>query len=228
MNYKFIIFGIIISLTITSCMVYHPKMTDIPLISKKKELKVDAGVSIVPSAYATISYGLTDKIAIQSFASISDNNIYSFQEAVGYFKDLGNQKVMELYTGFGYGLGRTHNDANPGNLMGDYQLYFAQFNYGKINCQFAHMDYGLGIKAGYLYSDFMDRNYYDYYSITGPYTSYKDHSFLIEPNLFLKLGGEKLKFSLKLGSIWINKFTNKDKSFPYTYINLGLGLNYKF
>ena len=62
---RLIIFGFLISLVMSSYMVYHPITTDIPLISKKNDLRVDAGISIVPSANATVSYGLTDKIAIQ-------------------------------------------------------------------------------------------------------------------------------------------------------------------
>jgi hypothetical protein len=48
----------------SSCIVYQTQTTDIPLISEKHDLRVDAGVSIVPSVHATISYGLTDKIGI--------------------------------------------------------------------------------------------------------------------------------------------------------------------
>jgi hypothetical protein len=38
--------------------------TDIPLISGKNDLRVDAGISVVPSVNATVSYGLTNNVAI--------------------------------------------------------------------------------------------------------------------------------------------------------------------
>lgn len=212
----------------TSCVVYHPQTIDIPLINKKKDLRIDAGVSLVPSAHATISYGLSNKIAVQTFGSIGPDDRYYFQGAVGYFRDLGNRKVMELYTGFGYGYGSAYKDSNPGDLYGDYQLYFTQFNFGKIDCKFANMDYGFGIKTGYLHSNLIDRNFYAYYSENGPFATFNYNSFIIEPTAFVRLGGERLKFSLKLGSCWLYKFTNTDKFLPYSFINFGLGLNYRF
>ena len=225
---KKIIFGFLIALMMTSCIVYHPQTIDIPLIDKKNDLRIDAGISLVPSVHATVSYGLTDKIAVQTFGSIGSDDRYYFQGAIGYFKDLGNKKVMELYSGFGYGYGSAYKDANPGDLYGDYQQYFLQINYGKIDCKFANMDYGIGLKAGLLHTNLTDYNYYHFYSETGPFTTYVDNSLLIEPNMFLRLGGERLKFNIQLGSCWINKFSHTDKGLPYSFLNLGLGLNYRF
>jgi hypothetical protein len=228
MIYKNTVYGfIIIVMTMTSCIVYHPQTADIPLISKKKDLRLDAGISIVPSAHATISYGLTDKIAIQTFGSIGSDDRYYFQGAAGLFKNYSNQKTMEFYSGFGYGYGSAYRDAHPGDLYGDYQIYFIQFNFGKIDCKFANMDYGFGLKSGYLHSNLTDYNYYRFYSETGPFTTYKDNSLLIEPTIFVRLGGERLKLNIKVGGSWINKFTHTNKGFPYSFINFGLGLNYR-
>lgn len=222
---------ILVMLIMTSCMVYHPQTVDIPLIEKKNDLRIDAGVSVLPSAQATVSYGLTDKIAIQTFGSFGSDERYYFQGAVGRFKDLGNQKIMEIYSGFGSGYGSAHKDSNPGDLQGDYQLYFMQFNYGKNDCKFAHMDYGFGVKTGLLHSSLTDRNYYYYYyggyPTEAPYKTYLDNSFLIEPTIFVRLGGERLKFKFQVGSCWLYKFTNTEKSLPYSHLNIGLGLNYR-
>ena len=217
-----------LSVIMTSGIVYQPQTVDIPLISKKNDLRIDAGVSILPSANATVSYGLTDKIALQTYGSVGADEKYYFQGAVGIYKKYNNQKIMELYSGFGYGYGSAYKDANPGDLYGNYQQYFLQLNYGKVDCKIANMDYGFGLKAGLLHSNLTDDNYYDFYSETGPFITYHDNSLLIEPTMFLRFGGEKLKFNIKLGSCWIYKFTNTDKEFPYSFINLGLGLNYRF
>ncbi len=210
------------------CIVYHPMMSDIPLISEKHDTRLDAGISSVASANATISYGLTDIIAIQGFGSLRPDNEYYVQVAAGLYKNIGNNKIFELYSGLGYGYGDAYKDANPGNLYGNYQIYFLQFNYGKIDSKFANMDYGFGLKAGLLHSSMIDHNYYNRTSETGPFVTYHDNSLLVEPNLFLRLGGEKLKFNIKLGSCWLQKFTHTDKRLPYSFINLGLGLNYRF
>jgi hypothetical protein len=73
----------------------------------------------------------------------------------------------------------------------------------------------------------MDKNYYDWISETGPYKTNHDESMLLEPIGFIRIGGDRLKFSVKLGGTMIYKLTNTDKSLPYSYLNLGLGLNYR-
>ena len=227
MKNRFLIFGFLISLLLPSCIIYHPMTTDVPLINEKNDLRVDAGISIIPSAHATVSYGLTDKITIQGFGSIGSDDRYYFQAATGFYKNKGNSRVLELYGGFGYGYGNAYKDANPGNLLGDYQLYYGQLNYGKIANELSNFEIGIGIKTGYLHSNLTDKNYYNWILETEPYKTYYDESLLIEPVGFIRIGGEKLKFSVKLGGTIIYKFTNTDRSLPYSYINLGLGLNYR-
>jgi hypothetical protein len=225
MKYKFIIYGSLIYLMImTSCRVYYPQINDIPLISERKDLRLDAGISIVPSAQATISYGLTDKIAVQTFGSTGIDGRYYFQGAAGLFKPNRNQKVMEFYCGFGYGYSFTDITPLTGELYGDYQLYFIQFNYGKIDSKFlffSNMDFGFGLKTGYLHSNLTQHEY-------GNFTTYRDHSLSIEPNVLFRLDYRRLKLSLKSGGCWINRFSDTDKSLPYnSVINLVLGLNYR-
>ncbi len=228
MKIKVIASGLFVSLMMSGCMVYHTQTTDIPLISKKNDLRIDAGVSVIPSAHATISYGLTDKIAIQGFGSIGTDDGYYFQLATGHYKNMGNSRVLELYGGFGYGYGDAYKDANPGNLFGDYQLYFGQVNYGKIADELSNLEIGFGIKAGYLHSKLTDKNYYEKISLTGPYKTYHDESLLFEPTGFIRVGGKKLKFSVQLAGTVMYKFTNTNKNFPYSYINVGFGINYRF
>jgi hypothetical protein len=224
---KKIKFGFLTAFLITSCGVYNPQTVDIPLISKKKDLRIDAGISMA-TLNATVSYGLTNKIALQTFGSIRGENEHHFQGAAGYFRDLGDLKVLEFYGGFGFGYGDAYNDANPGNLYGNYQYYFAQFNFGKLDCKFANTDIGFGVKGGYIHSDLIDDNYYARGSMTPSSGTYIDNSITFEPQIFVRLGGEKLKFSVKLAGCFLHKYTNTDKWFPYDKVNLGLGLNYRF
>lgn len=214
---------------LTSCGVYQPLIADIPLISKKNDLRVDASLTLLPSINSTVSYGLSDKVAIQAY--VKDlGPIYYFQGAAGYYKDLGNKCIMEFYTGFGYGHGSSYNDANPGDLTGNYQSYFEQFNIGVSNIGKIHTDYGISLKIGLLHSNLYDSNFYvpsNHYDFQSTSTFYSDNSLLLEPTCFVRFGGDKLKFNIKLGYCWINKFTNKDKYFPYDNLNIGIGLNYR-
>ena len=121
MKYKILLPGLLFSLMISSC-IYYPQSTDIPLINHKNDLRVDAGISAVPSAQATVSYGVTEKIAIQGFGSIGSDDHYYLQAATGIYKNRANNRVIELYGGFGYGYGSAYNGSMPGDLTGDYQL----------------------------------------------------------------------------------------------------------
>ena len=222
---KVFFFGIMIFLMINGCGVYHPQTTDIPLIRNKNDLRIDAGISVVPTANATISYGLTNKLAIQVFGSIGSDEYY-FQVAPGLYKELGQQKVMEFYGGFGYGYGYVYKDAHPGSMFGDYQLYFVQYNLGKYATSSEHIDYGFGIKTGYFHSNLTDENYYKFYSYTGPYDIYKENSLLVEPIIFLRLGGERVKFRFNAGVSWIINISNPDNYIPTSIFNMGFGINF--
>jgi len=227
---RIILLGILFTFGLIGCGVYTPQTVDIPLINKKNELRADAGISYKEFFYVTISYGLTDKIALQTFFNKGAGpGRFFFQNAVGYFRDLGNKKIMEVYSGFAYGHTDAGNHDVPTRLKGPYQLYFTQFNFGKIDNQFANADFGIGIKAGFLHSNLENLNYFTHYSpYFGPYEPLVVNSFLLEPNVFLRIGGEKLKFSLKLGSRLHYQFINKDKKLPIDKLNIGLGLNYRF
>ncbi len=227
MKNRILTLGLLVSLTMSGCIVYKPMTTDIPLINKKNDLRVDAGISFVPSVNATISYGLTNKIAIQGCGSVGTDDSYYIQAATGLYKNLADNRIFELYGGFGYGYGNAYKDANPGNLLGHYQLYFGQANFGKISNNTSNFETGFGLKAGYLHSNLTDKNYYEWISETGPFKTYHDESVLFEPAGFIRLGGNKLRINIKLGGTFIYKFTNKDKNFPYSYLNFGIGLNYR-
>lgn len=229
-NLKIILIIWFFSFTLVSCIIY-PHAMDIPLIQEKNDLRVDASVSSVIDVSSTVSYGLTKNIAVQGFGSYGSDDKRYFQGAIGYFKNTGNSNILEWYTGFGTGYGDAYDDANPGNLFGNYQMGFIQINYGKVNSRFAHMDYGISFKTGYLRTNLTDRNYFGIYSNEEnfseyPYPVLNDNSILFQPVAFVRLGGERLKFNIKGGCMWIYQLTNKDQKLPVGNFNIGIGLNY--
>jgi hypothetical protein len=233
MNPKFLT-GVLLLITVNACVVYHPQSSDIPLIDKKNDLRIDGGISIIPSAQATISYGLTKNLALQTFGSIGFDHRYYFQMAPGLYKSLGNQNVIEFYTGFGYGYANIQHDPlasdiweyHGGKLFGNYQLYFAQFNWGKKRNQTGGIDWGFGIKTGLFHSNLTDLNYFAIYSDTGPFPAYKHYNILIEPMWFFRTGSERIKFSYKLGFAGLIKTGESHKNIPYAGINMGFGINF--
>ncbi len=229
-NFKIISIIWFFSSTLAGCVIY-PHAMDVPLIKEKKDLRIDAGVSSAADVSATVSYGLTEKIAIQGFANYGTDEKYFMQSALGYFKNTGRNNVFEWYTGFGAGYGYTYNDSNPGSLFGNYYIASTQFNFGKLNSRFAHMDYGISLKTGFLRTNLTDHNYFDRYFYEDNFDDFlfpklNDNSILFQPIAFARFGGERLKFNLKVSGMWIYKFTNKNKKLPVGNYNVGIGLNY--
>ncbi len=219
---------LMIVLLFSGC-VYYPQAVDIPLISEKDDLRIDAGVSSDVSAHSTVSYGLTDKIAIQGFARYGHDDGLYFQGAAGLYKKHLSGYVSEFYGGYGYGESTVIHGSDHGRIKGNFQLYFFQLNYGRTNRRFANLDYGISLKSGLLATSLRDFGYWnqDYYDNL-QVIDYNDKSFVIEPNAVARIGGEKLKFNLKLGTCYVYKFTNTDKKLPYSKWNVGIGLNYHF
>ncbi len=229
-KYKIVLIIHLITIILPSCILY-PNIIDVPLIKEKNDLRIDAGASLAATAHATVSYGLTKKIAVQGFSSIGVDKVHYLQGAVGYFKNMNNKFIMELYTGFGSGYGDASKSSKPGDLVGNYHLGFAQIDFGKANTRIAHLDYGIAFKAGFLRTNLNDRNYYDIYSTEENFDNYIypkliDNSFLFQPTAFARIGGEKLKLGLNVSSVWIYKFTNRNKILPVNNFNFGLSINY--
>lgn len=225
---KYNIFVICFSALLSGCAVW-PKTVDIPLIKEKNDLRIDAGVALIPAVNATVSYGLTDKIAVQTFGSIDVDGLHYLQGAVGLFKDRGNTFITEWYGGAGTGHANVFK--GPGRLEGNYQLYFTQFNFGKLNAQFLNADYGFGLKTGYLRTHLKDQNYFGNYSTEENFDTYSypietDNCAAIEPTAFVRIGKGKLKFNVKMGGLLLYQFSNKDKKIPVGHFNAGIGLNY--
>uniref|UniRef100_UPI00321775A3 hypothetical protein n=1 Tax=uncultured Draconibacterium sp. TaxID=1573823 RepID=UPI00321775A3 len=217
-----------ITVLISGCAII-PQTTDIPLIREKGDLRIDAGVSLIPTANATVSYGLSEKIAVQAYGSYGADHPYFIQGAVGLFKNKGNNIVTEWYTGVGTGNAEVTDSSDPGKLKGNYQLYFTQFNIGKLNSNFLRADYGLGLKAAYARSKFTDKDYFDIYSYKSTdflYPIQNDNGFVLQPTVFGRFGKGRLKFNVKAGGLLYYQFTNRENKLPVGYFNLGLGLNY--
>ncbi len=209
---------------------YTPQTVDIPLISVKKELRAEIGFSCPELFFGSFSYGLTNRLAIQSYFNRSYESRYFFQNAIGYYKNLGNNKVAEVYGGFAYGHTEAGNHDIPTKLNGPNQLYFTQLNYGKIENHFANADLGFGIKLGLLHSDLLDYNYFTHINqpIDMEWLSLVVNNLICEPHIFIRLGGKKLKVNLKAGGCFSYQLNHKDKPLPFIRFSGGLGINYRF
>ena len=228
------IFGILLTSLFSGCAVYHPQTADIPLIDHKGELRIDLGASVIPSVHTSFSYGLTNKTALQAFGSIGPEERYYLQFSPGLYKCVKNKKVIELYSGFGFGHANTVKnplanmpEAIKGSLYGNYQLYFVQFNWGKNADEPKELDWGLGLKTGLFHSSLTNMNYYSILSGEGPYPVNNENSILLEPVFSFRIGNEKAKFTYKFAVTKILNLKHPDNYIPAPVLNMSLGVNFK-
>lgn len=231
MDKKLTIIFPLIFLFLIGCGVYHPQMADIHLIDHKGDLRIGAGTSLVPAAYTTISFGLSDKFALQTFGSIGADKYY-VQISPGFYKKQINKHVFELYGGIGYGHGYEKNNRPQGpihnrSIYGNYQTYFTQFNWGKNKVESGGFDWGFGIKGGLIHSNLTDQNYYNIYSEMGPFPKNQENNILLEEMFFFRVGFQNLKLSYKLGLSNTFKLKNQDKTIPNSFINMGIGFDFR-
>ncbi|MDR2907620.1 MAG: hypothetical protein LBU91_06500 [Bacteroidales bacterium] len=232
------LFILLIGFMTTSCnSTYFPRLTSIPLIKEKGDTRIEGGATIiVPSIQASVSHGITDKIAIQVAGSvvpyvyynsvgISDNSVgvsdNYLHGAVGYYKKINERNVVELYGGFAYGHG-DYNGRVTGNYQdGNYQMYFTQFNFGNIKKKPDNMELGLGLKLGYLHTNMnisIDDLFHGFQHQKG---------VVLEPTGFIRFGGPKWRFHAALGfGMWYP--ISDAYEIHQRPVNLGLGVSYSF
>lgn len=211
---------IVLAMIMKSCVIYSPQTADIPLIHKKKDFRFDGGISLlIPSLNTTLSYGLTNKLAAQLYGNLGPDKEYCYHGALGYYKNLQHNILIEAYGGAGYGYGYYFAHASGESLDGNYLLPFTQLNIGKLASESSNLEFGMGIKTGFLHAG-LTENTFD-----GTDPSYKYNGFLVEPTVFLRPGGKKAKANFKVSGCWIGAFSNKEQFFPYSTINFGISLN---
>lgn len=213
----------------TSCIMYQPQGVDIPLINHENDIRIDGSISagymvvIFPALNATASYGFNSWGTAQLHANWDFNRGYYLQAGAGAYLPI-DKFVLEGYLGYGYGYGYKYyikNDtvANPKEFFGNYQIPYVQLNMGWVDLANGHIDLGLGVKAGCYIPDITDR-WTDH-----PETKYIDSPLaLIEPQLFFRVGGEHLKFTIRAGM----SFFPEESGLLYAPFGASVGVNYRF
>lgn len=189
-------------------------------------MRIEAGFTpliplvLIPAADATVTYGATGNIAIQASVGTDINKRHYAQGAVGLYKNVQNSRVTEIYTGF---RSAYTNDADfKSRSYSNYQVYFIQFNRGNITKRTANTEYGFGLRAGLLHAK---------ESAPFGYTDKSDtdlhlNDIIIEPVVFLRLGGKKLKFQTELSVCKQFRVNHTDTERDVWPVNFGLGISY--
>ena len=228
----------IFSVCAASCGVYHPQSVDIPLIEHKGDLRIDGTFSmsdgLEAKANATVSYGLFNHVAVQAFGDVGEKGRYYTQGAAGLYFPFG-VVVTELYAGVGHGFGfaegqtyiqtGSEEDKVKGRLTSDYNLPFLQLNLGVLTG--AGIDLGAGFKCGYILNLSTDDNYYAKRPEGAAKPVYNEQHTLLEPTIFIRFGGDKVKFSIRLGATFLDGEEKSGRHFPYHSYALGAGVNFR-
>ena len=228
-------------LTLTGCSVYHPQAVDVPLINHAGDVRIDAAAALsywiipdIATVNATASYGFNDWLTGQVHANFGGDNYYG-QVAPGFYIPLGARSVFETYVGIGYGGGWRDNVSQENSekatsnysFSGHYLLPFVQGNIGWHDLTSLHIDLGFGMKIGGFKPDF---DTYDVNGsgdeIAGSRTSYTTNNLLFEPQMVLRLGGEHMKLSLKVGYAWLSDLRDNGNKFIYDPVTGSIGLTF--
>ncbi len=202
-----------------SCGVYHPQMAEIPLIDHKGDVHLSAKIGSPSTFTVTMSAGVTDHIAVQMYADNSPmaSSNYSHFE-VGYY-GVSGRSVYELYAGLGYGTSRIHDVDHVWYTSGKYFIPYIQVNWGLKNLSKAHVDLGVSLKTGCIVPEFHIIN-----TISSTYSWDIKTGYLIEPQTFVRFGGERVKFCLQAGYCFTDIFqTSQTHHVPYA---VGMGVTF--
>ena len=215
---------ITIMLLTTSCA-YYPHLTGIPLIKKKGDTRVEGGVSFSPPNFqASVSYGVTEKIAIQVAGTANGMDYYG-HGAVGFYKNIMEHNVVELYGGFAHGtVSREIILKTDDYQSGNYQMYFTQFNWGNIEKNTMNREFGIGLKLGYMHSNMK----FSYEFAPSPNPIYHISGIFVEPTIFTRFGGPKWRFHAALSGGKLFQLTHTDRKIHQCPINFGFGVSCSF
>ena len=243
--FRYSLLSAALSLTMASCTVYHPQAVDIPLINHAGDTRIDASVSmsmwVIPDAFnvnATVSHGFNDWFTGQAHINYGGDNYYA-QVAPGYYLPLGTNSVLEVYAGYGFGgVDRTDDDdaknyddgtsRKSSDFSGRYHLPFVQANIGWHDLLSSRFDIGFGLKAGAFMPDY-EYHAYDANGdeILSRREVYNTANFLVEPQMMLRFGGEKMRVSVKLGMAVLSDWMNDDASgMIYDFLTGSVGLTF--
>lgn len=214
---------------------YMPTQEDISLISHKNDLRIGVAINMTDnmalSSTSTVTYGLTDDLAIQCYGITSrlfdietGNYFHGASGALGKYKQLTNKSVIELFVGTGFGGSHFFYEIveeKEVDIEAVYMQYFLKFNYGKIGTGKCHFERGLSLKCEF--SDFRVADHY--VSLRSKY--YKKRHIALEPSLYSALGGEKFKVGAMLSSVIPLEIASDSGDFEYDYIHFAINFSYR-
>lgn len=203
---------------------YAPQLAEVPLITHRGDTRASVAVKGI-GLDATLSTGITNHLALQLYGSVNDEERFYHHTALGYFTG-GDHFAVESYLGWGYGHGHFIDHDGGSSVRGTYMLPFAQVNLGWRNLTKAHIDCGIALKYGLFFPIFntaQDHYNFETESWYTTYGHYMARNRLLEPQVFFRIGGERVKYSLQIGYI---RFQTQDNILHHSPLSLSMGATF--
>ncbi|MBQ9639790.1 MAG: hypothetical protein IJV22_09595 [Bacteroidales bacterium] len=223
-----------------ACTVYNPTASELPLLREKGEWRADGGMilsdNFEPALTLGASYAPWNHVAFQVSAATNmadkateHQNFGLF--AVGTFLPYAQRSVLELYAGIIHGYGAAHSNLyvskpDEGWLRATYNLPYLQANWGIVGL--GAFDLGIGLRTGRLFNSAEEYCYFAGHKSDDGLRQYEERLWIIEPTAMMRVGGEHVKFSLRLGYSHINGTLGSDRHFPYASFSLAAGVSLHF
>lgn len=217
MNIRLIAICILVC-AFSSCGIYHPQLAEVPLIDHKGDIRFSTKITSPFILNTTLTTGITNHIALQLHTDVyaPDFPIHYSHFAFGYYQPFG-ASVLEGYAGIGFNFGNISAFGHTFKSSGWSRIPFLQMNYGWKDLTKAHIDIGASIKAGVI---FPNMSYYD--NENGNQIQTHSAAGVIEPQVFFRIGSEKIKYSIQTG--WCQSVLRREPTnwlYPFT---IGMGL----
>lgn len=230
---KILIVSILVLLSVSSCVMYRPHNIAIPLLEEQGDLHFDASVTATtpliasPTLDLSLAYAPLPMLGVQAAASVADFNNWQAQVAAGTYNKLGSS-VLECYIGYARGssFDSTSTKDHRREVSGYYNLIFSQINLGWNNIFDLNCDWGLGLKGGLLTPNW-ERVLYNSEGATLEERHDTPH-FLLEPQLMIRFGGEKVKMTLSVSRAFLTDWPEDDNYINYNRMGFGAGVSFKF
>ena len=220
---------IILLVSLSGCVVYHPKVVPASLIKEKGEIQLNGGTDFpAVGVYANVGYGINKFISTQVFGHFSLWGTYHLDFNSGLYKNF-NKINIEIYGGYAYG----HGNFDEGSAMkpvtnwkGYYEIKYAKFQLIKLS---KRLDYGIILKFGYFPPSYI-------HTIDSTVQILKNQKgTILEPSLFFNLKfTERLSLTINYTNSYINPINKLDKYYPKHYEleynwygSIGIGVAYK-
>lgn len=245
--YQFRLIGVILCISLSSCIYYTPQIAPPVLVEKKGDLDAGIGAALfwTPGGFLNLEYAPTNGTFAQIYTSFYVNENFHSQVLLGG-KLLSKQRLqLRLASGYSYGVVDLLNEQFlfskkefTSTTSGNYQMIF-----GKLFLNSQHKsgkrNFGFSILFGKLYPRFdITTMYYNESGFEEPTKNgvFTGHANVLEPTIYYQFNDSKdIGFTIFYSYSFLDESSIRRQllngaRFPHynEFGNFGIALNFRF